>query len=439
MEDKRIVTTTSVRRPARYRGALNSADYNDTQEEIISDIQELSSAVNSLSSRLSNSVNILNKENAFLRRKVDAFKEQQNYNEEIAAAYGNIATRFVDFSNTEGISFPNGVDDTRSLMFSADFGEVTLPPNTVENKFYTTSLASNKLITPPLTFNVQGNFDKQTGDGIVDYEKGGKIYEGKPQYAFNGVNDLYWVRKVEFPISSRVDEVECELTITVPDGTSSEANLLELYPYPNGSVDVTELATASDLGNNFIRVPGFSPTDNLTVQRYHFAPKVVDQVKIRLRQRNWVEENGKKVFYYGLQELGLKLVDYDKTYQPGAVSFGENNSFIASISAVDGHKFKDLYQITSRPNFFAEDFSKRHIHLRLCRSLDFANSVIWDSDVDLLPQTTNQGLSVNSETIYAFFQFNFVEETGGVFSPFAVGTTPYLKGIGLSYTIESVS
>lgn len=438
MEDKRIVTTSSVRRPARYRGALSSADYNDTQEEIISDIQELSSAVNSLSSRLTSTANILNQENAHLRRQVDALREQQNYLEADAAAYGYIASRYVDFSNTEGITFPNGIDDSKSLMLSADFGEVTLPPNTVENKFYTTSLVSNKIVSPPLSITVQGNFDKQEGNGVVNYEKGGKVFEGKPSYAFNGVNDLYWVRKVEFPLSSRVDEVECELTITVPEGSSSNANLIELYPYPNGSVDITELATASDLGNNFIRVPGFEPTDNITTRRYHFSPKGVDQVKIRLRQRNWVEENGKKVFVYGLQELGLKLVDYDKTYQPEAIGFGENNSFIIAIPSVPGYQFQDLYRVTSKPNFFAEDFSKRHIHLRLCRSLDYSNDVIWDSDTDLLPQDTNQGLSVNSETIYGFVQLNFVKETGGVASPFAVGTTPYLKGLGLSYTVQSV-
>ena len=438
MEDKRIVTTSSVRRPARYRGALSSADYNDTQEEIISDIQELSSAVNSLSSRLTNSVNILNQENAHLRRQVDALREQQNYTEAVAASYDTITSRFVDLSNTEGITFPNGIDDSKSLMLAADFGEVTLPPNTVENKFYTTSLVSNKIVSPPLSITVKGNFDKQDGNGVVNYEKGGKVYEGKPSYAFNGVNDLYWVRKVEFPLSSRVDEVECELTITVPDGSSANANLLELYPYPNGSVDVTELSTASDLGNNFIRVPGFAPTDNLTVRRYHFAPKGVDQVKIRIRQRNWVEENGKKVFSYGLQELGLKLVDYDKTYESEAVGFGENNSFIIAIPSVVGYQFRDLFSISSKPNFFAEDFSKRHIHLRLCRSLDYSNDVIWDSDSDLLPQDTNQGISINSETIYGFVQLNFVKETGGVSSPFPVGTTPYLKGLGLSYTVAKI-
>lgn len=437
MEDKRIINPTAVRRPVPYRGALTSADYNDSQEEIIADIINLGNAVNSLNARLTRSALITNNESAHLRRQVNALREQQNYNEQTAAKFNTVVHRFVDLSNTEGITFPNGLDDSSSAMLAAEFGEVTLPANSIENKFYTTSLSSGKLVSPPLSIRVTGTFDKGAGEGTTDYEKGGKKYEGSPNYAFNGINDLYWVRKVEFPLDSRVDEVECELTVTVPEGSSSNSNLIELIPYPNGALDVMEIATASDLGNNFIRIPGFDPTDNLVARRYHFPSTVVDQVRIRLRQRNWVEENGKKVFYYGLQELGLKLVDYDKAFAPGA-NFGTNNSFILAIPAPAGTIFKSLYAITGKPDFLAEDFSKRHIHVRLCGSLDFSNNIIWDSDVDVVPQQTNSTLAANTETIYAFVQMNYVGTTGGVLSPFEIGTTPYLHGMGLSYTLGNV-
>lgn len=437
MEDKRIISPSSVRRPVKFRSALTSSDYNDAQEEIISDIQEISNVVNSLNGRLTRSILVLNNENAHLRRQVNALREQQSYNEKITARYNSLAHRYVDFSNTEGISFPNGLDDSKSAMLAAEFGEITLPPNSIENKFYTTSLASNKLVVPPISITVSGTFDKGEGDGIVNYEKGGKVYGGKPEYAFNGINDLYWIRKVEFPIDSRVDEVECELTVTVPEGSSSNSNLLEVIPYPNGAVDVTELATASDLGNNFIRLSSFEPTDNLVARRFHFPSTTVDQVKIRLRQRNWIEENGKKVFYYGLQELGLKLVDYDKDYTAGA-NFGTNNSFIVYIPAVEGTIFKQLHSISASPNFLAEDFSKRHVHIRLCRSLDFSNAILWDSDTDQVPQKTTSTIAINSSSMYAFVQMNYVKSTGGVASPFPVGTTPYLWGLGLSYTIGEV-
>lgn len=433
MSDKRLVNTVSVVRPAPLRGALTSSSYNDTQEEIIADIQELGNAVNSLHSRLTRSVIVLNNENAHLRRQVNALREQQNYAEQSAAKFNSVAHRYVDFSNTEGISFPNQLDDSRSAMLAAEYGELTVPPVSIENKFYSTSLSSNKLITQPTRIVVLGTFDKGDGEGLANYERGGTVSEGNPEYAINGINDLYWIRRVEFPIDSRVDQVECEFTVTVPEGSSSSANLLEVVPFPNGTVDVTELATASDLGNNFIRVSSFSPSDNLVATRYHFPATTVDQVRIRLRQRNWIEENGKKVFYYGLQELGLKLVDYDKQYTPGA-SFGTNNSFILAIPAPQGTLFRNIYSITANPDFMSEDFTKRHVHVRLCRSMDFNNSIIWDSDTSPPPQNSS-ALLANTDTIYAYIQMNYVLSSGGVLSPFEVGTTPTLKGIGLSYTL----
>jgi len=434
MAEKKIVNTTAVRRPARHRGQLISADYNDTQEEIISDIQEISSVVNSLNSKLTKSILILSNENAYLRRQISALKEQQNYAEQTSVRFNTVVHRFVDFSDTSGISFPNGLDDTRSAMLAAEYGELTLPPNSIENKFYVTSLTSNKIVSPPLNVTVLGTFDKGEGDGTVNYERGGTVTEGTPEYAFNGINELYWTRKIEFPLDSRVDQVECELTITVPEGSSSNANLIEVVPFPNGSVDITELATASDLGNNFIRVSSFEPVDNLVARRYHFPAKVVDQIKIRLRQRNWIEENGKKVFYYGLQELGLKLVDYDKSYTPGA-SFGTNNSFIVSIPAPQGTLFRNIYNILPSPNFLLEDFSKRHIHIRLCGSLDYNNNVLWDSDTNVPPQQTSNPISANSPNLYAFVQMNYVSSSGGANSPFPVGVTPYLWGLALSFNL----
>lgn len=435
MSDKRLVNTVSVVRPAPLRGALTSSSYNDSQEEIVADIQELGNAVNSLHSRLTRSVIVLNNENAHLRRQVNALREQQNYAEQSAAKFNTIAHRYVDFSNTEGISFPNQLDDSRSAMLAAEFGELTVPPVSIENKFYSTSLSSNKIITQPTRIVVLGTFDKGQGEGLSNYERGGTVSEGNPEYAINGINDLYWIRRVEFPIDSRVDQVECEFTVTVPEGSSSSANLIEVVPFPNGTVDVTELATASDLGNNFIRVSSFNPADNLVATRYHFPATTVDQVRIRLRQRNWIEENGKKVFYYGLQELGLKLIDYDKQYTPGA-SFGTNNSFIISIPAPQGTLFRNIFSITANPDFMSEDFTKRHVHVRLCGSMDFNNNIIWDSDTSPPPQQTSS-LLANTSTIYVFIQMNYVLTSGGVLSPYEVGTSPTLKGIGLSYTLVS--
>lgn len=438
MRDRKIFNPVVVRRPVEYQGSLKSSDYNDTQEEVVSDIYELSNIVNSLYSDMRMNVTILQNENQYLRRRVDALKEQQTYSEKMGAQQGSLISRLVDFSNTEGIQFPNGLDDSRSAMLTAEYGEITLPVKSVENKFFSISVADGRVITPPnLDINVRGRFDKGQGEGLVDYEKGGKVYPGQPRNAFNGINDSYWVRRVEFPLYSNVDDVEVELTVTVPEGTSSTANSIEILPFPNGSMDITELATASDLGNNYTRVEGFSPVDNVVARRYHFPSKVVEKIKIRLRQRNWVEENGKKVFYYGLQELALKLSDYDKSYTLGS-AFGNNNSFIVKIPAPSGYIFQSINRIDPKPNFLLEEMSKRHVHMKLGTNSDPSSSIFWDSDALYPPQNTGSPIEISTSVIYAFVEMNFVENSGGSLSPYLVGTTPFLKSIGFVFNLSEI-
>lgn len=434
MEPKVVVPLTESQ-PARHRGPLNSQDYNKVQEAMIADIQNISSVVNSLNSKLTRTFTVLQHENAYLRRLVDSLKNQQVYQEKVNSYLGTAVSRFVDFSDTSVLSFPDGNIDTRSIVIASEFGEVTLPTNATENKFYVTSLFNNKIVTPgTLRVDVAGEFDKKDGEGLVNYEKGGTVYAGVPENAFNGINDQFWIRKVVFPLDARIDEVECELTVIIPEGSSSEANVLELIPFPNGSVDITELSYATDLGDNFTRLEGFSPVNNITTRRYHFSPVSVDQIKIRLRQRNWVEENGKKVFYYGLQELGLKLVDYDKNYNQGA-AFGTNNSFIVRIDAPEGYAFHNLFRIDPNPDFLMEDTISRHVHIKLGQTSSVANGILWDSDTDYTPQQMTDPISIGSPTIFAFVELNFVELSGGNLSPYPIGTTPFLNGLGLTYDL----
>lgn len=431
-----IIISTVKPRPFSYRGPSNSAPINDFQEEVAADILNLTNTVNSLNANLARVVVLLQNDNQYLRRKIDSLKQQQLYIEKISAVNNYLVSRMVDFSDTENISFPSLVSDEHSAMLNAEYGEITLPALSIENKFYSTSLRDGKIILPyDLDVTVKSTFDK--GEGVVNYEKGGTVTEGNPEWAFNGINEKYWIRKVEFPIDSVVDEVECELTVSVPQGVSSKANTIDLNPFPNGSVDITELATASDLGNNFIRVTGFIPLDNMVSRRYHFPSTTVDQIRIRLRQRNWVEENGKKVFYYGLQELGLKLIDYDKTYIAGA-AFGSNNSFVIAIKAPDNHVFTSIQRIDPDPNFLLEDPSLRHVHLKIGTQESLDSGLVYDSDINYTPQELDEPIVLSVDTLYAFFELNFVSSSGGLASPYTVDTTPYVKGLGLSYTLAKV-
>ena len=229
------------------------------------------------------------------------------------------------------------------------------------------------------------------------------------------------------------------MTVVVPNGVSSQANLMEIVPAPEGSIDIVSISTAPNLNNAFVLIDSFSETSNVTSKRWHFPPRNVEQVRVILRTRNWREHNGKKVFTYGLQELNMKLVEYRKEFLDSDV-FGQNPTAIVKVDAPRNHVFSTLFRVDPLPNFLTEDADKRHVRLRLSRTADFTG-VFWDSGVNIPPQLgTAGGVAMGaSESIYAIYTLKFVSSSGGVNSPYLVGTTPHLSGLGLLASYDSIN
>ncbi|RMG74280.1 MAG: hypothetical protein D6710_01820 [Nitrospirae bacterium] len=433
-DDIKIVQPSVQRRPARYRGPFSSEEYNNFQDQVVHDIRNLAGAANANASKLSRALNDVYSENQYLKRRVAALTADNEYREYIAGKGGVKTERFIDFHDTSGIIIPSNISADKVAEFSSQFGEISLPVNAIENKFFNFSLRTNEVINPPdFSVSVTGVFDKADGRGLVDYEPGGVIKHGEPKNAFNGINELVWTRQVIYQRESDVDSVEVQLTANVPAGIFSEANVIEIIPFPEGSVDITDISTAPDLGSGFVQIDNFQPINNATAKRFHFSPRNVEQVRIRLRCRNWREINGKKVFTYGLREFGLKLVDYVKAFDPDD-TFGKNPTAIVEIKAPRDHTFNSIYRIDPEPNFLLEDVNSRHVRLRLSTTPDFSG-IIWDSANDIPPQLTisNPLNAQSASTLYAIYTFKYVESSGGYNSPFSIGTSPYARGLGLTY------
>lgn len=433
-QESKIVQPRIMRAPARTRGPLSSEDYNNFQDSVFSDISDLATSVNALNSKLQKSLEQTESENQHLRKRVEALESGESYRSFVTGKLGNKIDKYIDFHSTGSILFPSTLASSKRAEFKAQFGEIYLPANGIDNKFYNFSLRNGGIVLPSdFSVEVVGVFDKLDGNGLRDYEYGGVISAGSPENAFNGINESAWIRTVTFPMESDVDEVECEITAVVPAGISPQANLLELVVYPDSAVDVQQISTSSDLSSAFEEIDNFEATNNSSAFRYHFSPRDVEQIKIRLRCRNWREINGKKVFIYGLQEVGLKLVDYNKTNNSDEI-FGNNITAVVRIDSPTGHVFHTLYRIDSFPDFYLEDASNRHVRLRLSTTSDFTG-VVWDSAQNVLPQHgTSIGVDLGStSTLYAIYTLKFVSSSGGYQSPFPVGTTPVIKGLGLLF------
>jgi len=435
METK-IVQPQVTRDPLRFRGHNSSEEANRFQDAVVYDVHNLSTAVNTLNSKIISLSGERDSEVSFLKRRLADLEERFAYREHTFGKAGIKIDKYIDFHNTKGFYISPSLSALKTASFKSQFGEVYLPATAIENKFYNLSLRTTEIVLPPdLLVDTTSQFDKGEGDGIQDYENGGIASETSPLNAFNGINEKAWIRHVTFPLESDVDQVEVQLDAVVPAGASEHANLIEIVPFPEGSCDITLLATSPSIGSSFVSVDNFEETNNATATRYHFTPRSVDQIRVRMRCRNWRELNGKKVFIYGLQELGAKHINYVKEYSTDD-NFGDNVTHIVKIDAPRDHIFTKLFRIDPYPNFFNEDLQYRHIRLRLSTTPDY-NNVFWDSATNIAPQLgVVAGITMGgSSTIYAIYTLKYVDSIStGAIQVFSTGTTSYQKGLGLVFS-----
>ncbi len=434
--DRKIVVLSTKYNPARKLGEFSSDEYNRLNQSIVNDLGDLVNASNSIYNELLSVVNRLKYETLFLKKRIKDMESDIEYRRESLAKNGDVIEDWIDFHDTSNLFFPESQPENLKALINSTFGEVTLPILTIDNKFVIQSITTGKVLPNyDLVIDTTSIFNKNDGNGLLDYEYGGFLIEKDPENAFNGVNNSIWERRVEFALDSDVSEVECEITITVPEQNSLDANCVSFNPYPYGEIDITNVAIATSLNGSFATIDQFTATNNAGYIRVHFPVQPVHQLKIRLRQRNWIEEENKKVFIYGMEEIGLALIEWQKSYTPNG-NIDENTTFIVKFTSPDGYNFSRLTSINFNPDFSIENLTNRHIHVVLSQTPDFAGA-IWNSDISVLPQDLTNGVSIAGlNELYCIVTLNYVESIGNNGSPFTLNTTPFLYGIGIQYTTE---
>ena len=411
-------------------GRLNSDDINRFVDSTVTDLQNMTNQVNINEVSTENALNTVLREMANLKQRVLQLENSDVYDREIRAAQNLRVRDFKAMADLKNITFL-GTNDATKPRINTVFGQATLPINAIENKFYTNSIISGSIVPISQTLNIEVS---SVIDG-VDYEAGHvKLTEGNPKNAFNGDNQSYWQRKVEFDLNSDVEEVMVDLVVQVPDQANTESNVIYIRPYPVGQVDVVYLGHSANLSGSFTLVSD-AIQDNAKDSRYFISTQSVQRIHIRLRQRNWYEENGRKVFSYGLQELGLQLVEFDKTYSASA-ALADNHTFVTKFSCPEGYRFKGLHMFNTAPNYIA---NKSNMHFKIALNPDGTN-VKWDSDINTSPENLVQpfDLGGNAKDIYVVSTLNYITDTDPIGAFFA-NTTPVLESIGLQYSVVSAS
>lgn len=118
----------------------------------------------------------------------------------------------------------------------------------------------------------------------------------------------FWHRTYTY--TTNVTEAKCEIVIKLPDNiiSSRDVNTIYLHPFPIRTVDI--LNVEYRLGGGWKVIPGFKPVNNAGNLKFCFSPMGMSEIRVTLRQRNFIEKGGKNIFHMGLQDIGVDYNDY---------------------------------------------------------------------------------------------------------------------------------
>jgi len=429
----------SVRRMVVRRGGrIDSDKHSVFFDQVVDDIITLGENTTDLQNQILDQAADSKDQSRDLRQRTAQLQAELDAIRVAAAEANTNLVHYISMHDATKFQFLDDSSHATRVSVDTYFGEGTVPINAAESRLFQQTINTGTIIPiEDLGITVTGTFDADDGQGIVNHESEATITTGEPLRAFNGNNVSRWVRKATYPLYNDTTETMCEVTIDVPAGSGGESNVLYVVPAPLGDVDILGVYTSPDLSNSFSLVPGFSVVNGAGPRRWIFPVRTVQRIKIRFRQRNWVEEDGMKVFKYGAQEIGLQLLEWDKTYS-SSNPLDQNHTVVLKQDAPDGYGFNSLKSLTTTPDHALEDAGLRHMHVKVTTDAD-GTDVIWDSDLDALPQDTS-GFAPSSAatTLYFLVTLNYVATSGGATGPFLVGTTPVFNGLGFQATVEAV-
>lgn len=408
------------KKTAPHRGAMSSADYNAFQDYVISDVNRISTVLNNISARFDKKTLQLESELDSLRAELSHIKDERTLENKRRALAGEDLVWFCGFSENEDLLY-DGIDDERKLEIDRTAGLVFLPRDKSISRLYSYNPVTDNLFVPD--------------DLIVTvspYNEGsGSVRPGSPSLAVDGRPGEGFIRKVSFPTSSDQRAVIMDVTIDVSALYEDTANLLTLLPSPSGQVDILNIWYSSTDADPSTVLQEYDETGSLSAftPRYechkaviHFADTTITSLKVRLQQRNPVIQNNEKIFMYGLREVHLDLVQWDKTaFQ---ATWKASNVLYYKLSAPTGYTFATLKDLRSVP-----DFSTLTSTIRYGIFSDAAlTSSIWESDSD--PALSSSSIDVSSQSysdIYIALRMTY--DTSNNVSPIA-------RRFYLRYTVQ---
>lgn len=396
--------TFTPREPV-WRGSSSSADMNSNFEEILYDL-------NTIFEEASSQAIDLDELKSTLKHETDALNERLYAVSGMIQSYQQSASGYKMFHEelyrTKNIVYPAHLSPSDWCYVDTAFGIATLPVSNSFSKVYTININTGEIYQSP---NLSVKVTPTDENGSI------KIDETSSLRAFNGNNQSFWERKVRFSRDYVKGEVTCKMDILLPSMSNPNVNSLYIFPYPEGTSDITEI-TYNTLTAKDLVLPTFPAggEDNATRKKYLFEDVQPVGLTLKFKQDNHSLEDDYKTFVYGAQEIGIEKVEYKSSGKVGVRM---------SLPDWDTGVFGKITSVTTTPGY---DNIKYKLYIYATEGDFDADSPLWVSTSTAITPTSQLDVGAYAtDTLYLLVEL--IQETGST-------TTPVLDAITVTYTTE---
>lgn len=407
----------------QFNGPNDSSDYNAMVEENYKDLVVLYNWLNQINETYGSTFRNTVYDMVGIKRKMDDLQSR------IEALESDSVSGFISFNGANKTTIDTArfndtdyqVVEVDRLSDSREYPGLFLPPSGTSSAFQSgIVLTGDNVFVPD---SVEVNVVGQTGTADT---VGSVIETTQPELSFGRRRGINWERNVIVG-SPDSDGAVLTLYVSVPPDVSpnAKANYVWFDPYPLFSVDILEVAVstkpgpvlaesdnyvplndaplnAGDEGSiGFVAPGGWNGDADLLASKrlWFFDPREVTALKIKIRQRNYIVENGNYVYTYGANFLDLgyaKVLDTGKAIirysAPEGQTFDSIDNVIPQIYNVpaaylpDVFSYRVIYETAEDSNTYTEDnvelSKKAWIEITLNRAEDGTIPVLSGVDVE---------------------------------------------------------
>lgn len=345
------------KKPQQYHGPISSTDFNQRIEQNYADLVYLYNKYGVLDKKIQEIIERVIKDNIFLSNAVndlyDRIRSIESQNTNQISLYSKSQ---IDVSEFIGTSY--AVSSSEALEFDDYYNQLKLPvvSGSSHSKIKFINASQGQVIPDFLDVRIDPN--QSGGDGT------GAVIDTTPvQNAFLNLPDKVWRRNVILSSPNPLG-VSMYLYVKIPAASigSILSNSIKLTPYPSQGVDVVKIEYTLKPNPTLNDSDVYTPLNNLGLYEenydavgkippggwaeiggdvvrnsgplnFYYAEAPITAFRILLRQTNYIVENNKYVYTYGLSDLDIR---YDKFLPQG-------RTFIR-FDARDGEV---IYQITN--------------------------------------------------------------------------------------------